>query len=450
MATRPWGFESPLSHLWTQTPENERALASEATTDLQVSVEETAAWSRKLVITVPAARVKSERARVTRQLSKRVRIPGFRRGKVPPKQIEARFGPDIDRQTRQQVIEGAFREAIESKSLEPISEPRVANVSYDREAELTFEVAFDIRPEITLSRIGGFRLTRPEPQVGEDEIDAHLEALRRSHGLWKPVERKPEAGDSVEVEITPLEDEAQGEAETQPYRFVLGEGSAIPEVEAAIMTLDPGTSGEFTVTFPDDFADEDKRGGSQRLRIDLKQVLEQELPPLNDEFARSVSELTDLPALRDAIAEQRRRQREREIDLQLDNQLIDQIIEANPFEVPETMVDHYVDAMIGTPPEGADPDLLSRAKEEARPAAQWGIKRTLILRRIAEDHGLQATQEEVTERIEELARRAGRTAREVRARLGKSGELRDLERRITEEKTLSFLKEQSEIKGEGQ
>ena len=136
-------------------------MVSQNTTDLQISVEEIAAWSRKLVITIPAARVRSQRAKVTKQISKRARLPGFRKGKVPPERLEARFGTDIDRRTRQELVEGAFREAVQAKSLEPISEPRVAKINYDRDTELTFEVAFDIRPEIRLNRIGGFRLSRP-------------------------------------------------------------------------------------------------------------------------------------------------------------------------------------------------------------------------------------------------------------------------------------------------
>ncbi|MEE9133371.1 MAG: trigger factor [Gemmatimonadota bacterium] len=418
---------------------------SQTTRDLQISVEEPAAWSRKLVITVPTDRVKSERAKVMRQLAKRVRMPGFRKGKVPPDRLESRFGADIDRQTQQQVIDVAFREAVRAKELDPISDPRVANVSYDRDSELTFEVAFDIRPEITLNRIGGFRLNRPEVSVGEDEIAERLELLRRQQALWRSVERQPVAGDSVEVEITPLEG-AEGEApETRQYKFVLGEGQAIPEVEASIMTLEPGSSGEFDVAFPDDFPDESKRGTTQRLRIELSQMLEQELPDLDDEFARSVGEFEDLQALRDAVSEDLLRLKEHEVELQLDQRIIEQIIDANPFEVPESMLDRYVEALVGQPPEGADPDLVARAREEARPTAEWGMKRTLVLQRIQADQGFEASREEVQERVQEIAKRAGRPVGEVRARLVKSGELRDIERRIAEERVFEYLREQSEI-----
>jgi trigger factor len=412
---------------------------------LQISVDEPKAWNRKLVITVPAGRVKTERSKVTKQLAKRVKMPGFRKGKVPTDRIESRYGPDIDRETQQQLIDAAFRQAIKEKELDPISEPRVANVSYDRESEFTFEVSFDIQPEIKLARLGGFRLNRPEISVGEAEIEEQLVALQKQQALWKPVERRPVTGDTVEVEITPLDSGDGATQEAREYKFALGEGQAIQEVEAAIMTLDPGSADDFEIGFPDDFPDESQRGTSQNLRIDLRQVLEQELPTLDDEFAKSVGDLESLEALKDAVSADLLRYKEHEVQAQLDQTIVAQVIEANPFEVPGSMVDRYAAALVGQPPEGTDPDLVTKALEEARPSAEWGIKRTLVIQQIAADQGFEATKEEVQKRVEDIAKAAGRPVGEIRGRLAKSGELRDLEHRITEQKVFEFLREQSEI-----
>lgn len=417
----------------------------QATTNLQISVEEPGAWSRRLVITVPADRAKSERSRVIKQLAKKARIPGFRKGKVPPERLEARYRPEIDRQTQQKIIDVAFREAIKEKELDPISEPRVANVVYSPDSEFTFEVSFDIRPEITLARLGGFRIERPEVIVLDEEMEEQLEMLRHQQALWKPVERAPAAGDTVEVTIAPLDDKTGEPGEAQPYRFSLGQGHAIPEVESAIMTLETGAAGDFRVTFPDDFEEESKRGDERRLRIELKQVLEQELPPLEDEFAKSLGDFENLESLRETITEDLRKHKDHEADHQADRQLLEHIIEANPFEVPDSMVDRYAAALVGEPPEGADPDVVAGARDEARPAAVWGIKRTLILQNIAEDQGFEASKEEVDERLQALAKRTGRPLGEVRGRLAKSGELREIESAITEGKVFEYLREQSEI-----
>ncbi len=421
-------------------------MASQTDNGLQVSIEEGAAWRRKLVITVPAERVKTARARAAQQIAKRVKLRGFRKGKVPAHILEARFSEDIDRHTQQSLIDAAFEEAVEGSQLEPISAPQVASITYDPEAEFTFEVNFDVRPQITLSRTSGFRVKRPAVEVSDAEVESRLGLLRRQAALWKPAERHPQMGDSVEVVIEALDG---GDREARPYRFVLGEGRAIPGVEAAIMKLQAGESGEFEVEFPDDFPDESKRGGSQRLRIELRQVLEQELPPLDDEFARAVSEFADLGSLKRAVADDLRREKDREAEAEVERQLMEQLIEANPFEVPETMVDRYITVLLGAPPEGADPEAVRAARDEARPAAIWGIKRTLILQRVAEEQGFEATKEEIAERIEAIATRAGRSVSEVRSRLARSGDLRDLERRIVDEKVFDFLKSQASIEDSG-
>jgi trigger factor len=216
-------------------------------------------------------------------------------------------------------------------------------------------------------------------------------------------------------------------------------------VEAAIMTLDPGSAAEFTVSFPEDFEDEEQRGKSRRLQIELRQVLEQELPTLDDEFARSLGDFENLEALREAVAKDLLHHKEQEVEAKLDHEIVESIIQANPFDVPDSMIERYLDALVGPPPEEADPDLVDQAREQARPAAEWGIKRTLIIQRVAEDEGLEATKDDVQERLQELAKRTGRQLAELRARMAKSGELRELERRITEEKVFAYLKEQSEI-----
>jgi trigger factor len=180
--------------------------------------------------------------------------------------------------------------------------------------------------------------------------------------------------------------------------------------------------------------------------VSLKQVFEQELPVLDDEFAKSLGDFENLEVLRGIVSEDVLKLKQGEAEQELDQKIIEQIIDANPFQVPESMVDRYVSALLGPPPEGADPDMVDRAEEEARPAAEWGIKRQMIIQRVAKDQGFEATRDEVQDRVTALATRMGRPVQEIRARLSKSGELRDIERAIVEEKVFAFLREQSEIK----
>src|SRR5690606_35593086 len=140
------------------------------------------------------------------------------------------------------------------------------------------------------ARVEGFTATRTPAQVTDAEVDAVLERLREERATWVPIEAgtRPAYGDQVLVEITALAED--GDEEPHSYRIRLGEGQAIPDVENAGMTLTTGETGEFAVTFPEDFPDEARRGQEQKLRITLKEAEHRVLPEIDETFAREVGD----------------------------------------------------------------------------------------------------------------------------------------------------------------
>lgn len=408
-------------------------------------------------ITVPADRVQRIRGAVTSQLTRNVRMPGFRQGKLPARVLEQRYGPSIEQETLDRTIQEAYREALQAQGLSPISQGKVDNVQYERGADLTFEVEFEVQPEIVLNQTSGFSATRPTAEIGEDDVDSILERLRDERATWTAIAEGTtlDYGDQVTVQITAKDAEGnpqEGE-EARTYRFILGEGQAIPDVEQAIMTLQTGQEGDFTVRFPEDFPEEERRGQEQYLHISLTSAQRKALPELDDEFARGLGDFENLQALRSRILEDLRTDAEQRSESEVRRQLIDQILEANPFDVPGTMVERYLDHMTGhshangeqhnhTPEEE---ERLNRVREGLRPQAEWSLKRMLVIDRIAEQEGLTATQDEIDARVEELAAKNDRTPSEVWLQLEKSGQLEVLEREITEDKVFRFLFERNTV-----
>jgi trigger factor len=398
---------------------------------LRIDLQEKERWRRTLKVTVPAELVQEERQKAAAKLAKRLKLPGFRAGKVPAAVIERRFGGALNQEMLNDLIGEAYREALRVEELQPISEGQVENVDYEPEQDLSFSISFDVNPQIELSRLGGFKVRRPRLAVTEEDVGRVITRLREQAGAWKPVDSgSPVAGDRVAVTVTRLdtEQEAQGRA----YELVLGEGDAIPDVEAAIMTLAPGGSDEFTVTFPQGETGEIE---SQRLRIELRERNVRDLPALDDEFARTVGEFEDLAALRARVREDLEREAEGQTEGAIRAQLLDQIVEANPFEIPASMVDRYIDTMLGETKD-ADPERVERVKEQLRPESEHAVKRLLAIERVADTQQL---------RIESVASRNQMSAAETYARLQKAGRLQTIEREITEEKVFRFLKEKSTV-----
>lgn len=421
--------------------------------EITVAVQEPKPWSRRLSVTVPRERVQRARQSVTRQIAGSVRLPGFRKGHVPQRVLEKQFGASIEQETLDRVIQEAYREALEKEGLSPITRGEVENVHYHEGEELHFEVEFEVQPEVKLERLHGFTATRPSAEVAEDEVDSVLERLRDERGTWVPVEdRKPDYGDQVLVEITGLDEVAEGETpEPRAYRFALGEGQAIPDVEQAIISLAPGEEGDFTVRFPEDFPDPEQAGKEQHLHVKLNSVQHKELPELNDDFAKELGDFETMEALRARILEDLRSAAEERAESEVRDQLLGQVLEANPFEVPDSMVERYLDYMTGESEERRkertpeQEEQISQWRLSLRPQAEQGLKRMTVVERIADGQGLRATQDEVDARVEELAEKHGRTPGEVWLQLEKSGELQALESQITEDKVFEYLKAQSTV-----
>jgi trigger factor len=420
------------------------------TTDLRIDVTEPASWSRKLSITVPRERVRRTRQSVAARIAGSVRLPGFRKGKTPATVVERQFGPAIEQETLDRVIQDAYREALDSRDFRPITQGQVENVTYPGgETELTFEVHFEVQPELRLARTEGFHVVRPSDAVSASDVDELLERMRGERATLHPLEdgAKPGYGDLVLVEITELDAEGEDAAPRQ-FRFELGEGEAIPDIEAAIMTLAPGEAGEFTVSYPDDFPDEAQRGTSQRLNIRVAEARTKALPELDDAFAQELGEFESLDALRERVLADLGEDARRRADQAVRDQLVQQIIEANPFDVPASMVERFLEFQTGGDPDGKgkrrqrspqDEERFSQLRELMRPQAEGSLRRMMVVEHIAEHEGLKATADDVDARVEKLAEQHGRSASEVWMELERSGQLQALESEILEVKVFEHL-----------
>ena len=397
-----------------------------------------------LAVTVPVEQVQEAEARATSAYQRRARLPGFRKGKAPAALVKRQFAEDIRQQTLEELIRESWKAALAQEALKPVADPHIRNLKWEAGAggPVTFEFHVEVKPELTLERIGKFHLKRSVPKVTEDRVLAQLNELRDQKAPWTPVVGdKPKPKDLVQVTIATREGDAV--KDPQPYQLVLGEGRAIPEVEERIMGMLPGETIDATVRFPSDFPEEAKRGQPRDIRITLHEVKRQQLPELDDAFAREVGDFESLEALRKAVREDLEKEAEREADAQLRRDLIDQIVQANRVVAPRPLVERAL-AVYGQAygiPEDRWPDFA----QEFRPVAEAQVRRDLILDWVVEHHGLRATEAELEQRLQELAARRGTPVAELRATLEKAKRLRDLERGLTEEKVFTFLLSQSTV-----
>ena len=410
----------------------------------QITVEKTAedSASKSLRVTVPVDRVREAEAKAVKYYAKRARLPGFRPGKAPDAVVRKRFNDAIRQTVLEEVLREGWETAKSTESLKPISDPSVRNLKFEEGSPIEFDLLIEVRPEIKLERIGGFKLERRKAAVSDSAVDERLASLQEAKAAWIPIAgEKASPGQMVRVEVAPIEDGTAGAS--QPYDLVLGQNQAIPELEERIMGLLPGETTETEVRFPDDHPDEKRRGESRRVRVTLHEVKRQELPALDDAFAREMGDFENLDAFRAAVRADLERDAEREADAQVRQSLLAQVVEANGIQAPESLVHRLMHgyAEIYRIP----PDQLPAFEKQFHEIAETQVKRDLVLDAIVEQQGLRASEAEIDARIATMAEARGVSAGELYGSLQKANRLAELERGLTEEKAFAFLLGQSTV-----
>ncbi len=410
----------------------------------QITVEKTAedSASKSLRVTVPVDRVREAEARALKYYAQRARLPGFRPGKAPDTVVRKRFGDAIRQTVLEEVIRESWETAKTNESLKPITDPAIRNLKFEEGSPIEFELHVEVRPELTLERVGGFRVERREVTVPDSAVQEQLARIQEQKAAWIPVEgAKPSPGQMVRVEVATIENGVA--AASQPHNLVLGENQTIPELEEQIMSLLPGETKDTEVRFPEDHPDESRRGQTRHLRVTLHEVKRQELPPLDDALAREVGDFEGLEALRTAVRQDLEREAAREADAEVRRSLMAQVVEANNIQAPESLVHRFMHsyAEMYKVPEAQLPTF----EQQFHQIAEEQVKRDLALDAVVDAHGLRATEADLDERINTMAGARGVPAGQIYASLEKSKRLGELERAITEEKAFDFLLKQSTV-----
>src|SRR5438046_9751418 len=190
-----------------------------------------------LEVSIPPENVRAAEERATKAYQQRARLPGFRQGKAPAAVVRKKFADDIRQETLRELVQESWRVAQKQEELKPIADPHIHNLKWEEGAPVTFEFHVELKPELKLQRLGGFRLTRKVAAITAEPVDAQLNAMREQRAPWPPVAgEKPKPKDLVDVTIATREAGTDEVKDPEPYQFVLGEGRAIPDVEERTMT----------------------------------------------------------------------------------------------------------------------------------------------------------------------------------------------------------------------
>lgn len=314
---------------------------------MQVSVETTSGLERRITVGVPAEQVDSEVTKRLRDAAKKVRINGFRAGKVPMKVVKQRFGAGIRQEVLGEVINRTYFEALQKEEINPAGMPSI-DTTRDKEGEdLEYVATIEVYPEVDLPDFSSFSVSQPVASVEDSDVEKMVENLRDQQASWEEADRAAKDGDQVVIDFrgTKGGEEFQGgSAENQP--LVLGSGSMIPGFEEGIVGMKAGDERTLELTFPEDYHSEELKGAAVEFVVNVHKVNEKKLPELDEEFFKKYGvEEGGLEKFKEEVRSNMERELKNAQKTLVKNQALDELYKAKEVDLPKALVANEIDGM---------------------------------------------------------------------------------------------------------
>lgn len=384
----------------------------------------------KLTVTVDAADFDTAVQRAYLKLRSQIVVPGFRRGKAPRKVIENLYGEAVFYEDAfNDICPAAYDAAVEENGLYPVDQPNVDVTQIEVGKDLIFTAEVTVKPEFELGQYKGIEAKRPSYTVEDADVDAEVQRAQDRVARWESVERPAEMGDRVTLDYAGFCEGEQFEGGTaEDQTLELGSGRFIPGFEDQLVGLEVGVESEIQVTFPEEY-DERLAGKPATFKVTLKDIKKKEVPELDDEFAKDVSEFDTLEEYKADIRSRLEKDAKDRAENEWQGILLDKVVENTPIDIPDAMVETQLNYMMQELGYQLSYQGLSLAdyikyvgtteealRNERRDAAKTAVHRQLVMEAIQKAEGIEATDEDVDAELQTLVTE-GRTLEDMKSTL---------------------------------
>lgn len=411
---------------------------------MQVSVETIGTLGRRLKVAVPADQVEKEFNARLQRLSKQVKMPGFRPGKVPLKMVEAQYGGRLMDEVAGELIQTTLYEAIGSQGLRPAGDPRIQRKPVMRGEQLEYTVEFEIFPEVKRFDLTGSRIERPVVAVSEEDVNRTLETIRKQRATWKPVERAANTGDRLTIDFVGRIDGKEFDGgKANGFQLVLGSGTLLEDMEQGLVGAKTGDMRSILVKFPSDYRHAPLAGQTANFDVKVNEVTEAVLPELNEAFAQELGvKEGGLDKLRSDIRTNLEREATGRARAVVRARALKLLLDANPVEVPRSLLDAEIQRLKTSDMSGGL-NAADEATYEKR--ARSRVALGLILGEFIRSRGLVPDPARVRARLEEMAADYESPQEFIQWHYEKPERLSEIESLVMEEKVVEDLLVSAEI-----
>jgi trigger factor len=430
--------------------------------DIQVELVDVSTVKKKLKVVVPAETAQRRFNEIADEYRRHVRLPGFRPGKAPLALIKRRFHKDIRTDLLKKLIPDSYEEALNSKGLQPLAEPRLESLSFEEGKPLEYEAHFETRPHISVPEYKGLEIQADALLLTPEEVDQEIERLRDEHARLTPIEDRPiQAGDFAVVDMRGEYVVPEGEHHVHAHKPIeeenvtveVGGASTHEAFTEALIGLNIAQEKVFDVNYPADYPQKDLAGHTIRFTLEVTDIKKKELPALDDEFAKEAG-FDSLEAFREKIQTELTEFREKNRENDIKKKLAAKLAEATPFEVPEVLVndrleDRIRDLTYNMAARGVDPSKVKldwqKVRDELRTGAEKDVRVAMLLAEIARAEDIQVSEDELEDELEQMANSVKQPREKVRQHFRKEEALEGLRARLQRQKALDLVYREARI-----
>jgi trigger factor len=412
---------------------------------MQVSVEAGEGLERKLKIQIPTETVDLQVESRLKSMLPRVKIDGFRPGKVPLNVAKQHYGAQVFQEVASELMQNSFRDALAQENLNPAGDPSISAESFKQGEPLEFTATFEVYPDIELAPVTGMKLEKIKSSVTDADVDKMIETLRKQRSSWSVVERAAGDGDKVVVDFKGMIDgEAFDGGSAEGVPVVIGSNAMIPGFEDNLKGLKSGDETTFKVNFPDDYKAEHLAGKEAEFAVTVKTVEESSLPEVDEEFAKTFGVADgSTEKLREDVRDNLERELEKAISVFIKNEVMEQLIEANPIDVPASIVREEAETLqkqTATQSPGSEQPVEAYTDDATR-----RVKLGLILAEVVKIAAIRPDADKVRERVEMMSKDYEDPDEFVRYYQSNPQLLRGIETLVMEDMVVDWIVDQAEV-----
>lgn len=422
---------------------------------MQVTVETGTGLERRMRVQVPEDQVSSEVHKRLENLSRQVRMPGFRPGKVPMKVIRQRYGRQVRDEVVGELVQSSFYDALMQEKLRPAGSPTIEPETMDPGEGVTYLATFDVYPEVDLPPLDSLSVARPTATVTDADVDAMIETLRRQRRVWTEVARAATAADRVVVDFEGFMDGAPlDNAKGDEFPVELDAGRMIPGFEDGLVGAAAGDSRTLELAFPERYPEAKLAGRPVTFQVTVRRVEESSLPEVDDAFAKSFG-VGEGGA--DALRREVRQNMERELAEALRNITKQRVMEAllagQDIELPRALVDEesrraMERRRMELSHSGADPDQAGLTPQMFEDQARTRVSLGLVLSELIRENDIKPDPQKVRARIETIASTYEQPSEVIGWYYGNRERLADVETSVLEEQVVDWILERAAVSEE--